>query len=451
MSYKFLDKGHPDHYRQEEIEKLAQAIRARENRLVLGLLGMGVSNLLRFLVSRDALIGRAQVTFAFLDGDTLGEDEGLEACFDALAEEVEAQGLRSKPVAGERGYKRLERLVRQMEGDPADRLVMVVDKADSVLVTANKTFYRQLKALTDLNKRVCFIIAVSPLLAEVVDPEKLLFAGRRLPVGCFNERDCKGAIAEEATRLGADFSDVQVQRRLARLAGCCPALLRAVSSAVVQERLVLSGVKQEEETLVERLLLRGDVKGRCEVLWEALDSEKRNALLFIAGGQPDPVTIETFSWLQNFGLVDKQSQIFSPIFAAFVNQHPMPQPPVAPSSPLPSSPSSPCSVKIDNGKVYKDDKEIHLRPQAFKLLEYFLANQGRVIPHSKIIRKVWEDNDAAHFGIDSQAVQNLVRELRRKLGDGFIKTYPGRGYAFICPEAVSEVAKTGDDTTTPPI
>jgi hypothetical protein len=436
--YKFLDKGHPDHYRQEEIKMLAQAIRSRENRLVLGLPGMGVSNLLRFLVSRDNLIGRAEVTFAFLDCDTLGEGEGAEAFFDALAKEIEAKGLGDKALAGERGYKRLEWLVKQMERDPADRLAMVVDKADAMLASASKTFYRQLKALTDLNKRVCFVIAVSPLLAAAIDPEKLLFAGRWLPVGPLNERDCKGAIAEEAKRRGTEFN-VAAQRVLARLTGGYPALLRAVSSAVDEEKI---NFLEAEELLVDRLLRRGDVKGRCEILWEALDQDKRDALLYIAAGRPDEAVPETLAWLQKYGMLDKSEEvgrIFSPIFAASVNQHPMPPPATMPPAPPSLPPLYP--VRIDNGQVYKDGEEIKLRPLAYKLLEYFLKNQERILNHDQIIKHVWGGQAHTRFGRSSQDVQNLVRELRQELGNSCIKTYPRRGYMFTFRGADSGIPK----------
>src|SRR5437016_4319032 len=78
--YDFLDKGHPADYRSTEIQKLLQAIWSRENRLVLGLPGMGISNLLRFLVSKNHGLSH-EVTFAYLDCDTVVDDQDLDAFF----------------------------------------------------------------------------------------------------------------------------------------------------------------------------------------------------------------------------------------------------------------------------------------------------------------------------------------------------------------------------------
>jgi len=97
--YHFLDKGHPEGYRRTEIQALVGAILARENRLVLGLPGMGVSNLLRFLVARDGLFER-DVIFAYLDCDTLADDHTPEAFFEAIIEQLHDQGLDDQSARG---------------------------------------------------------------------------------------------------------------------------------------------------------------------------------------------------------------------------------------------------------------------------------------------------------------------------------------------------------------
>ncbi|NIN06818.1 MAG: hypothetical protein GTO43_10775, partial [Armatimonadetes bacterium] len=96
----------------------------------------------------------------------------------------------------------------------------------------------------------------SPSTADRVDPDNLLFAGRRLAVGRLNEQDCSSAIMEEARRLGREF-DPTAQVRLADLTGGHPGLLRAVSSAADEEGLASSDT---EATWVECLSAREDVR-----------------------------------------------------------------------------------------------------------------------------------------------------------------------------------------------
>src|SRR5262245_13410744 len=102
---------------------LLGAILARENRLVLGLPGIGVSNLLRFLVAKDGLFER-DVIFAYLDCDTLAGDQTPKAFFDAIAAQLHDQGLNDQSARGEQGYRRLERLIIGVEGDPSRRLAI---------------------------------------------------------------------------------------------------------------------------------------------------------------------------------------------------------------------------------------------------------------------------------------------------------------------------------------
>jgi hypothetical protein len=155
------------------------------------------------------------------------------------------------------------------------------------------------------------------ILFKIVDPDNLLFAGRRLVVARLNERDCSGAIAEEVQRLGLEF-DAATQVRLARLTGGHPGLLRALSSAAAEGAL---GAPGSDATLADRLVARADVKARCQKLWDALDPDKQAALHFLANDQVDAVGADTLAWLQDFGLADTGEGaycLFSPIFQRFV-------------------------------------------------------------------------------------------------------------------------------------
>jgi len=82
--HQFTDRLHPLGYRQAEIEALQQAIRATETRLVLGLPDVGLSNLLRFLITRPEW-GDRQVIFAYLDCDGLADCLDRELFFAEIA------------------------------------------------------------------------------------------------------------------------------------------------------------------------------------------------------------------------------------------------------------------------------------------------------------------------------------------------------------------------------
>ena len=74
------------------------------------------------------------------------------------------------------------------------------------------------------------------------------------------------------------------------------------------------------------------------------------------------------------------------------------------------------------------------RPVEFTIIEYWMlvelsANAGRPLTHEHLLQRVWGPDK----GEDSAPVRNIVRRLRRKLGDdadnpGYIFAEPSVGY-----------------------
>ena len=78
--------------------------------------------------------------------------------------------------------------------------------------------------------------------------------------------------------------------------------------------------------------------------------------------------------------------------------------------------------------VRRANKEIHLTPKEFMLLEYLLRNKGAVLSRSMILEHVW-NMDTDPF---SNTIESHILSLRNKLdGHGkkkLIQTVPGVGY-----------------------
>jgi hypothetical protein len=430
--HRFVDRIHPDDYRQEEVRKLKHAIRAKENRLVVGMPDIGMSNLLRFLVTRTDW-GERIVTFAYVDCGALDDCFDSEIFFTEIARQFYEQNLGTKPEKNVQGYERLKSVVLRAGEDPLDRLVVIVNNADRMLVKADKAFYRKLKALTDLNKRICYIFAVGPQVADRVDPDGLLFAGRRLMVGRFNERDFAGAVVEEAQRLEVEFDPTE-QAQLAYLSGGHPGLLRAISSATVEEELDLSDL----EITLERLQTREDMQARCQKIWQALNPAQQATLHAIAIRQQGSVAQETLAWLRNFGLVDEhpgEGRLFSPVFEKFVAAQE-----VAVESAIPETrleciridrPSTICANGqeiVVSGKIYQGHREVQVASLELRLIAC-LKREPKIYTKDEIAQYVYYEE--AGVVIDNR-IENLVRQVRKRLGNpDYIKTHWGQGYEFI--------------------
>jgi DNA-binding response OmpR family regulator len=83
-------------------------------------------------------------------------------------------------------------------------------------------------------------------------------------------------------------------------------------------------------------------------------------------------------------------------------------------------------VAIDTrvSRVLLGGVPVDLSPMEYRLLDYLMHHAGRAVPQIELTEHIY----AQDFERDSNAIEVLVARLRRKLGDGFIKTRRGYGY-----------------------
>ncbi|NKZ05551.1 response regulator transcription factor [Actinomadura latina] len=77
-------------------------------------------------------------------------------------------------------------------------------------------------------------------------------------------------------------------------------------------------------------------------------------------------------------------------------------------------------------RVRRDGREVHLTPTEFDLLACLLRNQGAVLTRAVLLEQVWNWADAS----GTRVVDSHVKALRRKLGQGLIRTVHGVGYSL---------------------
>ncbi|GAC1667610.1 MAG: response regulator transcription factor [Steroidobacteraceae bacterium] len=90
------------------------------------------------------------------------------------------------------------------------------------------------------------------------------------------------------------------------------------------------------------------------------------------------------------------------------------------------------SVELDLLKrtAVRAGRGVDLLPQEFRLLEYLMRNQGRVLTRRMLLENVW----GIHFDPQTSVVESHISRLRAKLNHGFefdvIQTVRGTGYKF---------------------
>ena len=95
----------------------------------------------------------------------------------------------------------------------------------------------------------------------------------------------------------------------------------------------------------------------------------------------------------------------------------------------------PFRLDTSEARLWKDGRELRLRPKPFAVLCYLTQHPRRLVTRSEIIDAVW-----GRIAMSGSLVRTHVRDLRRVMGENVIETVVGRGYRFL-PD-VSDV----DDT-----
>ena len=77
----------------------------------------------------------------------------------------------------------------------------------------------------------------------------------------------------------------------------------------------------------------------------------------------------------------------------------------------------------------KQSQDEQLTASEHRLLQALQAQPGRLIEKDDLIRQVWP-GDRVSGGLRDDALAQLVRRLRKKVGEDRIETLPGRGYRW---------------------
>lgn len=84
-------------------------------------------------------------------------------------------------------------------------------------------------------------------------------------------------------------------------------------------------------------------------------------------------------------------------------------------------------IRINEQTVYHDNHSVPLTHHEFFTLLYLAQHPSWVLSQSMIYEAVWQA-PPEHCG---SAVTNVISQLRRKIGDGYIETVVGSGYRFV--------------------
>ena len=95
------------------------------------------------------------------------------------------------------------------------------------------------------------------------------------------------------------------------------------------------------------------------------------------------------------------------------------------------------------GEVRRGGSVHRLEPQPAALLTLLMSRPGELVTRQEVIAALWGDHTTVSF---QDGLNYSIRQIRLALGDQaqhprFVETIPRRGYRFIAPEPVRQVAR----------
>lgn len=88
--------------------------------------------------------------------------------------------------------------------------------------------------------------------------------------------------------------------------------------------------------------------------------------------------------------------------------------------------SSDLKIHLKEQTVYRNGERVTMTHHEFFTLAYLAQHPGWVFSKEQIYEVVWQETGDRC----GTAVVNVISQIRRKLGEGYIKTVVGSGYKF---------------------
>jgi two-component system KDP operon response regulator KdpE len=106
-----------------------------------------------------------------------------------------------------------------------------------------------------------------------------------------------------------------------------------------------------------------------------------------------------------------------------------------PAGSMPPFVSRDLNVDFEKRSITLKGKAVRLTPKEFELLYYLVANQGKPLPHRRMLQAVWGPD----YGDETEYLRVFINQLRKKIEPDprrprYILTEPWVGYRFEPPQ-----------------
>lgn len=434
---KYFDSLYPDSTRQKEIALLIPYLEKGLSSQLIGLAGVGKSNILRLLsYNKDVRFKNFGdyekfLHFTYIDCSeikgrpllditkfillslsfSLGERRLIEESKKVNAFLEEGLALHDELIL----FQSLKKSLDYLSIEKKLTVNILFDKFESILPNIDAQFFTNLKILRNHSKyRFGSIFSLTRPLEELVEDALLsdfhdLIVGNEIYVSIFDPVgiDFRVSYIEKAARVSLKK---ELKEQVVMITGGHARLTKhAIES--------LSAEEETPQNLEEFLLKKPAVEKALSDLWKNLLPAEQLALKSSISYEN---AIEKHPYLTNSGLITL-SGISIPLFEKFIQS-------VSIDS-IEKITFDESKNEISFGETKISDK---LSPSEFKLLKFLIQNKEKLCTKDEIIDAIWSDQKSQE-GVTDQALDQIFYRLRKKVEQDasnphYIHTIKGKGY-----------------------
>ncbi|MCB8978586.1 MAG: winged helix-turn-helix transcriptional regulator [Ardenticatenaceae bacterium] len=444
----------PD-FRQTETEKLFKWMQAGESASIIGISGVGKSNLFNHIrdphtqahflgeLHGSTIIVRANFHYIPDFSDRSIYSLILEQ-LELLEGEAERLGLTHENIEQISRYHELlldarddilkvqryfKLALRVLLAQSSRRLVFLFDQFDDVYQEAEPRLFANLRGLREAYKyRISYLVFTRDLLPNLIEMDQAreefyeLLASNLMGLKPYAKSDAMSVLERISTRNKMGLNDA-LRDRLYELANGHAGLLRASLLGAAQHQL---NGQLHQNNAAELLLQVQGVELECEKLWRSLSVQEQRTLMAKAQGFETAVDPTVVPQLQIKGLMSEaDATIFSPIFARFIAEQD-------------ALWEAPLFFDEPSRQIWvMGNPAPRLTQLEYRLFQQLHEQEGEVVEKDALITAGWP---SAQGGVSDEALIAAIARLRKKIEPNpkeprFLHNVHNQGYMLQTAEA----------------
>lgn len=429
-------------FRRELVAPVATALRGGESCSLVGISGMGKSNLVQFLRRSDVqaqyfgdrpswlipidthgLVFDPQLPQEFVVAELMihrliREAEQHLISADTIAEMAQLHTILVTQPSALLALRYLERICGKLIEGHGIRLIFMFDQFEDIWARCEPRLFLNLRALRDEFKyQLAYLVMTRnrlPLVRErssqdsaAVEAFWELFSSHCYGIGAYSPQDAEDMLRRIDRRSSGPLKPTSQEIALSA-SGRHPGLLRAIY-------WVLHA--QDTQTISPSALIQQPtIWSECQKIWNDLSEDEQELLYHISNGERVSSRADgPLAELYIRGvLVGQPLTIFAPVFAEFVRRQRVLE-------------EAGISLDPDSRQVWRDGILIaeRLTPLEFTLLEYLVQNAGRICSRDELMQALYGEE---MYNRNDERLETVLRRLRKSLNDSsYIVTERGVG------------------------